>query len=157
MHGPGDNIGFDDDGGRVLVDSSHPVDHFEPLPLPDNQAERDAALAALKWICELIGSRGIVAKVLAVRYLLRIEKDSMAAVGGRYGMSRAAISKHVCAFADQFGLSTYKTDETKRLYSETQKKVWARGRVHCHKTGSFRHLSPAGSNNPPKSADVDAR
>src|SRR4051794_18277816 len=129
MHGPQD-IGWEDDN-RVLVDHTHPVDSIEPIRLPggwSNDDERQGVIRGIAWVCELIGSEGIVAKVLAMRYLLRLESRPMAVVAEAHGMGRAAVSKHLCEYGARFSMHTGKSDKAKLVYAERQRRVWASGK-----------------------------
>jgi hypothetical protein len=112
------------DGELVPIIEDHPIDHIEPLEMPDGQAERDAALKAINWMLELISADGIVAKVIALRFVMRMENRSMETAGKAYGLTRAAISKNVTAFSDAFGVPAYKSDQARATYSRTQLKVW---------------------------------
>lgn len=116
-------VGLEQDN-KVLVVDDHPLEHIEPLEMPRDQAERDAALKAIHWMLDLIGPGGIVAKVLALRYIFHLEARSMDVVGRDYGLTRAAISKYCTMFADAMGVPALKSDTARSHYSRTQLKVW---------------------------------
>lgn len=98
------------------------------MEIPDDAAEREGVIRGIKWLCLAIGPKGIVTKILAMRYLLHMESRSMEVVGEEYGICRASISKHVCAFGAAMGLPTLKTEAAKEVYAERQRQVWADGK-----------------------------
>jgi hypothetical protein len=129
-------VAFEDDdqgtGGKVFVEHSTIVEEIEPLDLSnDDEAERDAALRAIHWLLDAITGTAIVAKVLALRYVFRIERRNMDTVAKQYGFAgRATISKHVVEFSDALGVPAYKTNEARDHYSHAQVKAWEKRPRH---------------------------
>jgi hypothetical protein len=121
-----------ENGSPVLVALDDPIDQIEPLELTGaTQAERDAAMKALFWVVDMIGGAGICAKVIALRYLMRLETRPMEQVAKPFGLGRAAISKHVTDFATAFGVTSFRSQSARQAYSETQREVWkTRPRKH---------------------------
>lgn len=129
-----------DEAGAHFIDTDHPVEHIEPLEMPDDQAERDAALKAIRWMLETIGPAGILAKVLALRFLLHMEPRSMEEVGEANGLCRAAISKYVVMFGDAMGMATLKSKRARNIYSRAQREAWKtrpRKNMRQNSTGPF--------------------
>jgi hypothetical protein len=69
------------------------------LPELLDDHEHEGARKALRWVLERVGREGIVTKILALRFLLHFETESMECVGKEYGVSRATISKYCTMFA----------------------------------------------------------
>jgi hypothetical protein len=116
-------VGFEYDHLMIAV-TDDPIMHLEPPEIPPGQSERDAAVKAIRFLLEAIGSRGITAKVLALRYVLHIEDRPMEVVGGEHGLCRATISHWVGVFADSFGLPGMRTVEARIQRGKIQREVW---------------------------------
>ena len=76
----------------------------DPLLELKSEDERAGASKMLHWLLADIGADGIVVKVTALRYLMRIEPRPMAVVAKQYNVTRQAISKQVNRLADPLGL-----------------------------------------------------
>lgn len=116
-------VGFEN-GERVLIDHSSVLDDIEPLPLPDDQAGRDGAMKAIRWVLEASSGTAIIGRILALRYVFRMETRPMEIVGQQFGMTRANISKHVAAFSGDLGVESYKSDRARVAYARAQLKAW---------------------------------
>ena len=137
-------IGFEDNEA-VFVETSVPVDMIEPLDLSnDDEAERDAALRAIHWLLSVaITGKAIVAKVIALRYLFRLEKRNMDTVAKLYGFAgRAALSKHVTEFSNRFDIPSYRSAEARKQYSRSQFKAWEKRPRKAHTVNGSPLASP---------------
>lgn len=116
----------------VVVDARTAIDFLEPidpLELPGEAGEREAAINAITWLLRRIGERGIVAKVLALRFLLHMESGSMEQIASGYGLTRAAISRWLVTYADAFNMPTLKAPQARQAYSKRQLEVWSSRRA----------------------------
>jgi len=119
-------VGFGEDSEPVLIDATHRG--FEPMPELLGEHELEGARKALRWVLVPVGRDGMVTKLLALRFALRLEPDSMACVAKKYGVSRAAISKHCTSFCDSLGMPSLRSDAAREAYSDAQRQVWKSGR-----------------------------
>jgi hypothetical protein len=119
-------VGFSEDSELVLVDTRHPG--IEPMPEFDDEREKDGARKALRWVLEAVGREGITTKILALRFVLRMESDSMQSVANKYGVGKAAISKQCVAFADALAMPSLRSSIAREAYSRAQRQVWRSGR-----------------------------
>ena len=119
-------VGFGEDSESILVDTTHPG--IEPIPALPNERAREAACNVLRWVLEAVGRDGMVTKLLALRFLFGLEPDSMECVAKKYGVTRAAISKHCTSFASSLGRPSLRSDAAREAYSDAQRQVWKSGR-----------------------------
>ena len=119
-------VGFGEDSQSALVDKTHPC--IEPMPQLADEDAREAARNVLRWVLEAVGPKGIVTKILALRFLLHFETESMECVGKEYGVSRATISKYCTMFADSLGMHSLRSNAAREAYSNAQREVWKSGR-----------------------------
>jgi len=82
----------------------------DPQPVLEDAAEREGARKAFEYMLRLVEEKGIVAKIIGLNFALRKQSQSMAQVGKRYGIGRAAICRHRTIFCDLLGLPAGKTD-----------------------------------------------
>lgn len=121
MHGPHD-IGFEK-GRRVLLDTAHPIDAIEPMP-SDDSLEREAFANGIKWTIALIGDSGrIVAKILALNYLLRQSEQSLEELGRPFGISKQAIDRWVGVYSDALAIPRIR-EAARSSYSARAKRTW---------------------------------
>jgi len=119
-------VGFGEDSESILVDTTRPG--IEPMPELADEDAREAVLEVLRWVLVAVGRDGMVTKLLALRFALRLEPDSMACVAKKYGVSRAAISKHCTSFCDSLGMPSLRSNAARESYSNAQRQVWRSGR-----------------------------
>ena len=119
-------VGFGEDSEPILIDSTHPG--IEPIPELLDDHEHEGARKALRWVLECVGREGIVTKILALRFLYGLEPDSMQCVARKYGVTRAAISKHCTSFASSLGMPSLRSNAARESYSNAQRQVWRSGR-----------------------------
>lgn len=133
-------VGFSENSELVLVDTRHPG--VEPIPDFDNEAEREGAMRAIRWLLAPVGKKGIVTKVMACRILLGWEDQSMERVAKEIGVSRAALSKQAVALSAALGLPPLRSSTVREAYSNAQRQVWKSGRrkKRCALTGKLRAL-----------------
>jgi hypothetical protein len=77
-------VGFGEDSQSALVDTTHPC--IEPMPQLADEDAREAARNVLRWVLEAVGPKGIVTKILALRFVLPLEPDSMECVAKKHGL-----------------------------------------------------------------------
>jgi hypothetical protein len=114
--------GFEN-GQRVVVDTDSPIDRIEPPPLPEDQDEREAMMAGIRWTIERLSGPMLITKMLALRYLLRLERRSLRELGAPYGLSKSAINKYVAQFSNAFGIPRLR-EGLRADYAERQREVW---------------------------------
>ena len=104
----------------------------DPVLQLESDAEREGALRAARWILAPIGRNGIVVKILAVRFLLNWEPDSMSTVARRYGVTRAAISKQANALADALQMPHLRSARSRENYRQAQLRAWQKRKAKLH-------------------------
>jgi hypothetical protein len=119
-------VGFGEDSQSALVDTTHPC--IEPMPQLADEDAREAARNVLRWVLEAVGPKGIVTKILALRFVLHLEPDSMECVAKKHGLRGAAISKYCTVFADSLGMQSLRSNTAREAYSNAQRQVWKSGR-----------------------------
>lgn len=113
-------VGISEDSESILVDTTHPG--IEPMPELADEDAQEAALKVLRWVLEATGREGIVTKILALRFVLRLEPESMESVAKKHGISRAAISKYCTMFADSLGMPSLRSNAAREAYSNAQRR-----------------------------------
>ena len=103
-----------------------------PETEPLDEAARDAVLRALRWLLEDIGADGIVIKVMALRYLMRMERRSMEKVARSLHVSRAAISKQCTRLADSLGIPGLRSRTSREIYRRAALNAWEKRKAKLH-------------------------
>ena len=118
-------------GDETLADvASFPA--ADPVLQLKSDAEREGAWKALQYALAPVSRDGIVTKILAIRFLLSWESDSMAKVASRYGVTRAAISKQANALADALQIPHLRSARARENYKQAQFKAWKKRKEKKH-------------------------
>ena len=99
---------------------------------PLDGAARDGALRALLWLLEPIGGTGVLVKIAAVRFLLRIEPRSMEKVAREYGVTRQSISKAANNLAPKLRLPPLRSRTSRENYRQAQLRAWQKRKAKLH-------------------------
>jgi DNA-directed RNA polymerase sigma subunit (sigma70/sigma32) len=122
----------------VQLDTTHPADVTEPIPLPDDSCERAAMVNGIMWAVDLVGcgkdSSSIVTKILALRYLLHQSSESLEDLGRPFGISKQRIDRWIKVYANAFSIPRMR-EAARSVYSVRSKRVWKRRKLQTQRTG----------------------